>query len=387
MKQLLKYLTIFSLSILFIIGCEYKITPPSEGGSTSNDTSYVEISPPWGGFGSPRAILIGNDQLIYVADYDSNQIVMMDAAGTIIGHHPILHPISIAQNSKLDLYVGGEAVVHNGSDTIGAIYRISLVRWDTTYIAGFTIDTLSNDTTYIIRDTSYFYNHDLYNAHTRIVYQEPGRPDRRFPGIGLLPGNGYLVARVGPDNTSAIDPDCRIILFDTSDVSITPIAGLFPYSQGGTIDQLTGLMTFPSSNDFIFAQKSNTGGVGYGAVWMIYKKDVDFEGWLTKFDPLIDFQRGVDFVRSYLFREARGIAYDKKRREIFIVDSELDSVVKFNRNGQFRTESFGRSKAGLIKPYGAAFSNDCTLYITDLGNRTNPPLIRRFRLSTQLQCN
>src|SRR5207247_2817362 len=134
----------------------------------------------------------------------------------------ILHPVSIVQNTKLDLYVGGETIAPNGVDTIGAIFRIFLVRFDTTYIAS--IDTIINpatgDTTItpVRRDTSYFYDHALDVARTTIVWQEPGRPQRRFPGIGMLPGNDYLVARTGPDNTSFVDPDARVLLFNRGDV-------------------------------------------------------------------------------------------------------------------------------------------------------------------------
>lgn len=392
-KWLIKYNYILLGLFLIFAGCETKITPPDEGqqSTTVGDTSYVEIFPPWGLPGGPRAILIGNDQLIYVADYENNKVYMMDASGTILKSRTIPHPISLAQNSKLDLYVGAETIAPNGVDTIGAIYRISLVRWDTTYVSGIQIDTLLSDTTYVLRDTSYFYYHDLEIAHIRNVYREPARPQRRFPGIGILPGNGYLVARTGNDNSSFVDPDARVLKFNNQDILETPLGDLVTRSTGGTaitdIRDLTGIMIFPSSSDFILTQNSSQDA--YGAIWMVYYESADFRGWLPKFDPSRTDQRGIDFVKPNRFINATAAAYDKRRREIFIVDSELDSVVKFNRNGQFRSESFGKLKTsserfpGLNNPHGIAYSNDCTLYIADTGNK----VIRRFRLSTQTQCN
>jgi hypothetical protein len=395
-------LVFIALVLGLVAGCEsrFPIDPLLQIASNQRtttpvgDTSYVEVYPPWGGFESPRAVIVGNDQLIYVADYGSNEIVMLDAGGTVLKREQIMHPISIAQNTKLDLYVGGETIAPNGTDTIGAITRIFLVRFDTTYVSR--IDTAIGplgDTiiTPIRRDTSYFYDHDLPNAHRRIIWQEAGRPQRRYPGISFLPGNAYLVARTGNDNTSFVDPDTRLLRFNKGDTLITPVGDLITRPSGGTaitdIRYLTGLMVFPSSSDFVLTQSTN--GIVYGAVWMTYFNNIDFQGWLPKYDPANGVQRGTDFIRPYQFLNANAIAYDRRRREIFIVDSKLDSVFKFNARGQFRTESFGRALTAsgqfraLNSPMGIAFSSDCTLYIADTGNK----VIRRFKLSIQTSCN
>lgn len=385
-----------------IAGCESKFDLtqlPDPGQPVAiGDTSYVELYPPWGGFSDPGAILVGNDQMIYVADYDRDEIVIMNAGGTTLARRviPNLRPISLAQNSKLDLYIGGEVIASNGIDTVGAIYRIHLVRFDTTYISR--IDTVINsstgDTSVVItrRDTSYFYNHDLENAPARVVWQEQARPQRRFTGIGILPGNGYLVTRTGPDNSSFVDPDSRVLLFNEHDILQTPVGDLVTRASGGSaitdIKNLTGILVFPSSRDFIVTQNSE--GTAYGAIWMTYFNTPDFQGWLPKFDPAKTEQRSIDFIRTNRFRNPSAIALDRRRREIFIVDSELDSVFKFNRNGQFKVESFGAHHtktdafpSGLDRPRGVAFSNDCTLYIADSGNK----VIRRFKVSTQTACN
>ena len=408
----MRHLTLTSLLLLPVAviicmsGCERRldiepfIIANQQGTGSIGDTSYIEVFPPWGGFGGPRAIMVGSDQLIYVADYDNNEVLMMDAGGAVLGRVGIPHPMALAQNTKLDLYVGGETIAPNAVDTIGALYHINVVRFDTTYISR--IDTIVGslgDTTIVKsrRDTSYFYNHDLANAHKKIVWQEAGRPNRRLVGIGIFSGNkgsirfnDYLVARAGPDNTSFVDPDCRVLRFNSGDTLITPVGDLITRPSGGTgitdIRNLTSIMVYPGVWDFVVTQSSEN--VAFGAIPMTYTLTKDFEGWLPTYDPSNPVQIGTDLIRQYRFQHAVAVTYDRRRRELFILDSELDSVVKFNQKGQFRTESFGRSLTGsnnfpaLNHPMGIAFSNDCTLYISDTGNK----VVRRFKLSIQTTC-
>ncbi|MFI5252129.1 MAG: hypothetical protein ACHQQQ_06820 [Bacteroidota bacterium] len=395
------YLLVFSIFcswLLFVSGCDHRmdITPflgPTD--TKQADTSYAEMYPPWTGFTSPYRVIIGNDNFIYVADYGANKVLMLDEGGNILKWRTILHPISLAQNSKLDLYVGGETIAPNGIDTIGAIFRIYLARFDTSYIARIeTTITASQETVYtrFPRDTSLFFNNDLGIAPMRTVWQEPARPTRRFPGIGIMGGNSYLVARTGSNNASIVDPDTRVLQFTKGDT----LANLLPWLQtrpsGGSaitdILDLTNIFILPSTpvRDFIVTQ--NGPGIAFGAVWMVYVLNTNMDGWQAKFDPVYPDQRGIDFIRSYQYKSAVAVTYDKRRSEVFVLDSELDSVMKFTSKGTFKAESFGsfltsqQGLPGLNHPMGIAFSSDCILYIADTGNQ----LIRRFRLSNQTLC-
>jgi hypothetical protein len=393
MRSLVKYLPLLVLSLQIIqFGCDRKfdlsVLPNAYQRVSNGDTTYAEISPAWTGFGSPRAVMVGRDHLIYVADYDNNEVVMLDAAGRVQAKRTIPHPISLAQNSKLDLYVGGEAIAPNSINTIGAIYKISLVRFDTTFF-----DTLTNvfgGDSIVARKTSTYYNHDLPGAHMRVVWQESGYPARRFPGIGILPGNNLIAARVGPDNSNPFDPDSRILqtynldesyLYPVPDVSTRPSGGTSIYD----IRSLTGVMVIPNTKNLIVTQ--TTDQVAYGAIALSYVTSVTFEGWKATFDPSVGTQVNLDFIRPYRFQNAVAATYDTKRNEIFILDAGLDSVMKFDSKGNFRHESFGNSIAttpefqnGFNHPMGIAFSSDNTLYIADTGNK----VIRRFKLSSQL---
>ena len=320
------------------------------------DTAYVEISPPFSGFSEPEDVMIGNDQLLYVADTRANRVVMMNRAGWFMSARTILHPVSIAQDSRLDLLVGGELVASNG-DTVGAIFRIHLV-------------SASPDSA-----------HHLEVAPVDTVWQELAHGARRFPGITVFGDNWWLAVRNGPDNSSFIDPDARVLLFDNHDTFITPMSELATGVGSGItyINKPTGIASFPGVRDFVLTQSSE--GSAYGAIWMIYRKTTDADGWIPAFDPARPEDRGVDFIRPNRYLLPQAVAIDRSRRDIFIADAGLDSVFKFTSKGKLKSESFGaiRSRGAMRRPTGLAFFGN-VLYVLDgqLGQ------VLRFRLSTDI---
>ncbi len=352
--KLIQLSILICLSLILLIGCQEKFdlaTLPTATNLILGDTSYVEIFPAFAGFKNPTAILAGHDQLLYIADTDNNRIIQMNEAGVILGEISILRPIAIAQDLRLDLLVSGDIFI-DSTRTIGGLFRIHL----------------------------YEAEHVLANARIDTVYKEPAKPNRRFRGIGILRENQYLIARDGPDNSSFVDPDTRVLWFNKNDKLITPIGDLATREGSGIVDilRVTGLVTFPNSNDFILIQSSVDGRMTYGALWMVYQKSYDFEGWLPKFTTPSEFMRPKRFI------EPSAVTIDRSRLDIFIVDQATDTVTKFDRRGLYKAESFGNGKIAasgqgqLMKaPKGAAFMTK-TLYISDSGNN----IIRRFRLST-----
>ncbi|MBU1299251.1 MAG: hypothetical protein KKG06_08225 [Bacteroidetes bacterium] len=373
-----------SLTIVFLIasGCQKKFNLndlPTAAAISFGDTTYIEIVPPWMGFNNPTALLSGFDQLIYIADTDNNRIVQINEAGVVLETATILRPIAIAQDMRLDLLVSGEINRPTIGDTIGAIFRIHLYEAD----------------------------HHLALARIDTIWKETSRPKRRFKGIALLRDNQYLVARDGSDNSSFVDPDSRVLWFnaqtrkDTTkdgsgniisikdtviDKMITPLGDLATRNGSGIVDILrpTDIVTFPNSNDFILTQSWVNGEMIYGALWMVYSKSSDFEGWLPKFNPAKPEERYVDFIKPNRFKEPTAVTIDRSRLDIFIVDSALATIVKFDgRRGTMKSESFGNEKLASMNrpafksPKGITFLGK-TLYVSDSGNN----MIRRFRLST-----
>lgn len=339
--------------IVFWIGC----TKPSpidpfialqDSTYSVADTAYLEIYPPYQmGFNGPTALLFGNDLLFYVADTRNNRVVMLDVAGGYLGECHIDQPVSLAQDFRLDLLVGG-VIVRNGAQT-GAIFRIHLTAAEH-HIADAVIDT---------------------------VWRESAHPQRRFVGIAALPNNQYLAARTGSDNSSGIDPDTRVMEFASTDEYLTPITDLATGTGSGInyINELTGISAFPSTRDFIVLQKN----MGYGALWMVYSQSSDFEGWKPRFDPANPRDASVSLIRTGQFMNPAGVAIDSRRLDIFITDVAQDSVFKFNSKGAFRNASFGKSLTNnrMKSPTGAAFF-DKTLYVAD----STANCIFRFKLST-----
>jgi len=326
-----------------IIGCEQPFDtsklPNPASKYVIGDTSYVEIYPPFEGFSEPSAILIGYDQLLFVADTKKNRVVLMNTAGEILSERYILQPISLGEDYLLKLFVGGSVIEASG-DTVGAIFRLNLPAT----------------------------NHDLEHAPMDTIWKEVAKPRRRFTGLLALPGNDMLAVRRGPDNTSYVDPDGRILRFNSLGKLISPLGDFVTRSGSGITDINfpTGIGGFQTKFDFVLLQSSE--GVAYGALWMVYESNPNFEGWLPKFDPADPDQRLVDFVKPNRFIEPRGCVVDGKRGDIFIADMAQDSIFKFDSRGRFKKESFGyvRSEQRMVRPVGLAFF-DKTLYVLDAG--------------------
>ena len=53
----------------------------------------------------------------------------------------------------------------------------------------------------------------LSQAEIDTIWRESARPQRKFVGVGIIPNDEYLVARDGPDNSSPVDPDARVLRF------------------------------------------------------------------------------------------------------------------------------------------------------------------------------
>ncbi len=289
----------------------------------------------------------------------SNKIFQLDIAGNKIGETNILHPSSVAQDSKLDLLVCCETIVNRDSihqDTIGAIERIQLSKF------GFRLGPA------------------LPTGSTSIVWKERRSPKRRFSSIIVVSGNQYIASRIGPDNSSPSDPDSRLLWFKKTDSLITPISDLQTGVGSGItfLNKPTGLISFPRQKSFIVTQTSE--GVSYGAILMVYIHDIESERWIPGFDPSIPSQR-VDFITPNQFSRANGGTLDPNRGDIFIVNVVNDSsdyaVFKFDIKGKFKKESIHPYSVSppLLYPISAAYF-DKVIYIAQ------PTRINRFKLSS-----
>lgn len=325
------------------------------------DTVYVLQSPVWVGFNKPQDVHIGYDFLLYVADTDNGRIVMMDLAGNVLGYsQPIRHPVAITQDHRFNLIIACEfdTVVGGQLLTLGAIAKLRL------------LDV----------------HHNIAAAPVEIVYHEPvNKPARRYTGVAALYDNSYYATRMGPDNTSPVDPDQGVIHFGKNDVPYPrDLIDLSPVLKiGGTgltvLDSPSGITTFNDRRyltDFILTQIGSQSL--YKVQWLTFKPGSDFSipSWESRFSQITD--AGKTIVTDNFFSQPEDVTLDE-RGNIYVIDAGLDSLVKMNSQGQILRESFGPFKSGrsLNHPMGVAYF-DRTLYIADTGNNR----ILRYRLST-----
>jgi len=333
-------------------GCEKKYdfsTLPKDERISLNETTYVEITPAISGFTKISSVIVGGDQLIYVADYEANTIYQLDISGKLLGAFSISHPSALAQDSRLDLLVCAETA------SVAAIYRLPLSKFGL---------RLSN----------------VPQTAAKRIWIESRNPQRRFSGIAILAENQYIVSRVGTNNTNPIDPDSRILWFKKNDTLETYVTDLQTGTGSGItyLYKPTGILSFARRKDFIVTQTSE--GVNYGALWMIHYSSSDFTGWLPYFNPANPSQR-TDFVRPDQFTNATGGAVDQSSSEVFILNAGANSnsyaVFKFDRRGRFKKESIRPNMVSppLLNPSSAAFA-DKVLYVAQ------ETRIFRFKLST-----
>lgn len=311
------------------------------------DTSYVEVAPAWTGFEAPQDVLVGREPFIYVADTGNDRIVMLDLAGRVVGYSPrISRPVAIAQNYRFELLVAAEldTTIQGTPVTLGAIYRIDLAAA----------------------------SHDIASAPLTTLYLEPSKPNRRFTGIGALPDNTMLVARVGPLNTSPVDPDVAVLHIDADGSLLSPVGAVSPSGNAiGSIGGVTSLAIADNSRGFAITQTDPE--QQFRVQLFSFFSGSEGEGWRPAMAPAFDEGMLMSVAR---FDRPEDIAFDRFGN-IYVVDAGRDSVHKFNTQGrEFAGQSFGGSGM-LSEPHGVAHFNR-TLYVADTGNDR----IVRFRLTT-----
>lgn len=349
---------IFFLILIFIIGCGDKLDlsefPISNNGQINiSDTVYVLQSPVWSGFNGPEDIIIGNDQIVYIADTKNDRIVQMDVAGGIIGIFSIYKPRKLAQDGNLDMLVVSDSILANG-DTINLISRIKL-----TDVGG------------LISDASKI---TLINS----LYPTPNSStQRKFRGITVFPDNAYNVTRTGPDDPLGIDPGNAIIKMKgrESVTSVTVLSGFQPSgSSFYSIENVRSITSLGNNNtDFIISRSSPDTLTLNKVIWFVYN--------VTNgtYDP--KFTSSSIGLVSTIFGEPDDVTLDNNY-SVYVIDSYRNFLFKYNNAGKYMKESFGgygSADGQFINPKGVAFYNK-VLYIADTGNNR----IVRYKLSTDL---
>lgn len=363
-------MTKYFLSVVILIftftGCSDKLDLDNfiSSGSSVNitgDTVYVQISPVWGGFNNPQDIIVGKEPFIYVADTDNDRIVMMNLNGQVLSTKTIKKPIALAQDYQFNLIVCAQF-----DTTVGGVTR--------TYSGVFKIDLFS--AAHNLAAAPMWRVLPRYNVSSDYQF-----PDRVYTSVCTFYDNSFYVGRKGPNNTSVIDPDNSILIFQKktlpggakADTLIGRLPLLNPIGTGLlSVNQLSALASFNRRNiDFVMGM---TGDNSFKAQWMTFVVTSEFAGYQNRLDPG---SGGAAMMRVNKFSKPEGITVDNANN-IYIADAGKDSVYKFNSFGDEK-ESFGGPSV-FNKPSGVAHF-DRTLYVADAGNNR----ILRFVLSTDIR--
>lgn len=381
------------------IGEEFPPLPPTD----AKPIEFIQLAPEWTGFNHPEDVMVGYDELIYVADTRNNRIVQLDINGTVLGWIAVPQPVALAQDRKLDLLVAGRKDTTIGGQTItlACIYRINL----------------------------YQVNHKINNASAIPVVIHPtyvlGRTLRvsdsssHFTGIATLADNSYYVTRTGPSNSDITQPggpDNNILVFDSKDKFSTPLTSYLTATGTGkaSANQLTGITTYAVPpqranvdvrKGFLMTLKGNNSFRTQGMRYSSAREDIAFTA-----DPELEFSDTTvghrflydgdpaDGVLQSLFVQPEDVTFAADRGYIFVVDAGTDSLYQFTSNGvegilppAFSTErkniivSFGGTGSGQRQfndPMGVAYYQSSNIvFVADAGNNR----IVRFKLSTDIQ--
>jgi len=355
-------LIVFIGVIIFLSSCADKldlnqIDLNDDNVNIGGDTVFVLLNPVWEGYNNPRDVMVGREPFIYVADTDNDRVVMLNLDGQILGTRSIKRPVALAQDYRLNLIVVAQfdTSVGGSTQTFSAVYKLDLVS----------------------------VNHQIEIAPiTRLLprAEDLNRPEVEYTGACVFADNTFYVSRKGPNNSSFIDPDNSILIFNPKkffsegakgDTLIGRVPNIDPIGQGPvSAFDISSLTSF--NNQSIDIIITLTGGTSFRANWLRYQITPIDQRYVSNFSPA----SGLDIMIPGRFEQPEGSALDNSGN-IYIADAGKDSVYKFNSFGD-ELESFGGPDI-FNGPYGVAFF-DKTLYVTDTGNNR----ILRFSLSTDL---
>ncbi|MFQ6031278.1 MAG: hypothetical protein ACE5K2_00025 [Candidatus Zixiibacteriota bacterium] len=363
MKRKKIFLIIFCLGLFIVFSdCGRKIKLPTnlpEIGGGTLDTTYIPIEPdhPWveaGGipFDHPQDVHIGFDGYIYIADTGNDRIVKFDQAGNFIDqYHGAKNPLSVSQDRLFRLLAtGGNTIYKKGTqdEDFISIY-IAPDIYDT--IPFVIIDTVVTDTGIFIDSV------DTFFVDTSATIYEGVAPNP-------LPLSGYAEYYACDFTRSEIT---RFLFYEPSTIYNLGPAIPKGWDLGKTYYPL-GVFTYLTQTGFnlVFCQF-----LYYYSVQLLDGKD---------FSPIIPRNDSSHIYFQDTFGQAEDVAVDEFGN-IFVVDSEKNSVLKFSGNGvqilSFGT--FGTGEKQFQNPKGIAYANKI-VYVADTGNNR----ILRFTLSTDI---
>ncbi len=398
MKSLHRICTMFAIAMLFT-SCEKYFGDKTDLGfieipeQNYREVAYVPVQPILDQFAFPTDVLAGFDEMIYVADNGTEEIVALDQSGREVGRLSVPGVTSITQDRSLDiLALGTKDTVLSGTPyELTTIYRIDL----------------SSPLGYGLKNARIVntITHPFYIKLSGFVSNDA---EVSFNRIAVMGDNSYYVTRQGPINptSGARTPDDAVLLFDANDQYITPVTitsndgrlfnDYFKKPFGITTYAKPPQITATNNRDFIFTSIDDNAVLKTQLITFI---ESDFGSQYTPVVlPVGDVSEADGFLYSpYKFTSPKGITITGDGTNyIFIADAEKDSIFQFTNTGfegvnpppasgetRFVKTSFGGTGVAptqFREPSAVAHMRDI-LYVADKGNGR----LLRFKLTLDIR--
>ncbi len=347
------------------------------------DIAYVPIQPAFGGFVHPSDLCIGFDELLYVVDEATEEIICLNESGAEQGRLTIPGVKTVRQDRQLDLLAIGthDTTINGVLYSLACLYRIHQISPTGQYGLPYA---------QVVHKTIHpFYFKNTFSTSDAQV---------RFGQVAILASNSgeknnrYYVSRSGPSaNNANQGPDDAVVLFDNQDVYISPLSvttssGLFTnYFQDPK-----GLVSFAqppqytaaTGDDFWFTSQDPNQALQVQHISFIETEfGADYRPVIYIGDHSLS-DRWINQANRFTDPCAMTMAGDNTRY-LFVVDRERDSVYQFTASGlegippppasgetRYTKVSFGGEGDGpmqFLEPSAVAHWKKI-LYVVDAGN-------------------
>lgn len=353
--------------------------------------AYVPIQPVITGFNMLSDVTTGFDQMIYVTDKGTEEVIVYDESFMELGRKKIAGATRVMQNRRLDLYVLGytDTLISTQNYRLPAIYKLDMNRNGPYGLANAKIAKK------IIFPFDFGRN-SLKPSDTLV----------KFTDVTPLSNGSYYVARTGTTSTDVLTgPDDAILFFSALDKYISAIQVL---TSNGTEDKF--FKDPVAITSFIQPPQSDRISQDFGFVYLSGLPSEDqkakvISGTLSDFGAVFSVEdlnaASNDKEKSdgglYEFNQfiqPTDIAFAGDGTQlIFVTDAAKDSVFIFTRTGLEGVNppvgslskknvkvSFGGPGIGLYqfnKPVSVAYNKKIVI-VADQGNRR----ILRYKLTT-----
>jgi hypothetical protein len=385
------FIAIFSASLALLLGaCEKPLGDKTDLSFIDVPVydmeviAFVPIQPAIKELVYPTDLMIGFDELLYVADQGANRIVCFDQSGKKLGSFTVPGVKAIAQNRSMEIIAIGtrDTVISGNTYKLDAIYRLSLQGGGSYGIQNAVIKKVI---------THPFYYTTAFTSSDSSVH---------LNRVSIMADNSYYITRSGSSSGISFDD---VLVFNQSDkfittVNVTTESGLISDYFHGPF-AITTLSKPPQSpnvkrgGDFIFTSLSPQTAIR--AQYITFEtSEFGSSYYLNTSLAGSDTSKAEGFIYTpNRFSSPMGatIAGDGTNY-IFVTDAQKDSVYLFTLTGLEGVQppagnsstknikvSFGGTGAGpkqFNKPMAVAYHNK-VLYVCDAGNGR----ITRFKLT------